>query len=72
MQNKIHAHNSIFTVKTSNRVNFKNLEIDSNNVDINTLLNRVKIIKNQEKKKNIILTMSTISSLSLLAYIIFN
>ena len=41
-------------------------------VDINKLLNRVKVNKNNEKKKNITFILSTLSCLSITAYIIFN
>ena len=41
-------------------------------VDINKLLNRVKINESDKKKKNITFILCTISCLSLSAYIIFN
>jgi len=41
-------------------------------VDINKLLNRVKVNKIHEKKKNIAFILSTLSCLSITAYIIFN
>ena len=41
-------------------------------VDINKLLNRVKINESDKRKKNITFILCTISCLSLSAYIIFN
>jgi len=41
-------------------------------VDINKLLNRVKVNKINEKKKNVTFVLSTISCLSITAYIIFS
>ena len=41
-------------------------------VDINKLLNRVKINESDKKKKNITFILSTLSCLSITAYIIFN
>tara|TARA_B100000795_G_scaffold107475_1_gene79358 strand:+ start:881 stop:1102 length:222 start_codon:yes stop_codon:yes gene_type:complete len=41
-------------------------------VDINKLLNRVKVNKIKEKKKNVTFILSTISCLSITAYIIFS
>ena len=49
----------------------RNITTDFKKADINILLNRVKIDKITEKKKNIIFITSIFLSLSLTAYIIF-
>ena len=50
----------------------KNTTSNFKKVDINILLNRVKINKNNEMKKNIIFVTSIFVSLSFTAFIIFN
>ena len=50
----------------------QNVNLNTKKVDINILLNRVKIDQINEKKKNFIFATSILISLSLSAYVIFN
>tara|TARA_B110000495_G_C22893032_1_gene520930 strand:+ start:727 stop:942 length:216 start_codon:yes stop_codon:yes gene_type:complete len=52
--------------------NDQNINSNSKKVDINILLNRVKIDQINEKKNNFIFAASILISLILSAYIIFN
>ena len=52
--------------------NDRNINSNSKKVDINILLNRVKIDQTKEKKNNFIFASSILISLILTAYIIFN
>ena len=52
--------------------NDQNINSNSKKVDINILLNRVKIDQTKEKKNNFIFASSILISLILTAYIIFN
>jgi len=54
------------------RSNEQNVNSNSKKVDINILLNRVKIDQINEKKNNFIFAASILISLILSAYIIFN
>ena len=54
------------------RSNEQNVNSNSKKVDINILLNRVKIDQTKEKKNNFIFASSILISLILTAYIIFN
>ena len=50
----------------------RNLNLGIKKVDINILLNKVKIDRNVEKKKNIVFITFILLCLNLSAYIIFN
>ena len=50
----------------------QDINSNSKKVDINILLNRVKIKKTNEKKNNFIFATSILTSLIISAYIIFN
>jgi|TARA_B110001452_G_C14967862_1_gene338420 hypothetical protein len=73
MQNSyLHNNKSLDENLDTIRVSQKKYIDKKKVVDINKLLNRVKVNKNNEKKKNITFILSTLSCLSITAYIIFN
>ena len=57
---------------SSNEAEYRNIILNSKKVDINVLLNRVKLNNVKEKKKNIFFMLSTIFGICLSAYIVFN
>ena len=71
---KSYFHNKILLEESLEKTNVSQAKkIDKKKVvDINKLLNRVKVNKIYEKKRNIIFTLYTLLGLSLSAYIIFN
>jgi len=58
--------------KSSIKSKTQNIDSDFRKVDINVLLNRVKVDKNKERKKIITSIVSSCLGLCLSAYIIFN
>ena len=58
--------------KVSNKHNYQNISSNSNKVDINILLNRVKVNDIKEKKKNLNFMFSVFFGLCVSAYIIFS
>ena len=58
-------------IKISN-IRFNKRILDYNKVDINVLLNRVKLEKVEAKKRNIIFVICTMVGLSVSAYLIFS
>jgi hypothetical protein len=69
---KLNQHKS--TIKDEDLNNSNNIGIltDTKRVDINILLNRVKIDKKKEVNKNILIASTILLTLGLSAYTIFN
>ena len=71
MEKKFSIKNNTEDVKISN-IQYNRKINDYNKVDINVLLNRVKVRKVEAKKRNIIFVICTFVGLSVSAYLIFN
>ena len=71
MDKKLATLNSTQVIKISN-IQYNRKIKDYNKVDINVLLNRVKLQKIEIKKRNTIFVICTLVGLSLSAYLIFN
>ncbi len=69
---KDYLHNSTIKKNFLNRSSRQDIISSFKKVDINILLNRVKIDKINEKKRNLIYAISVLLSLSISAYIIFS
>jgi len=69
---KDYLHNLTIKKKFLNRSSRQDIISSFKKVDINILLNRVKIDKINEKKRNFIYAISVLLSLSISAYIIFS
>jgi hypothetical protein len=69
---KINQHKSTIKNEDLNNSNDTGILTDSKKVDINILLNRVKIDKKKEANKNILIACIILLALGLSAYIIFN
>ena len=70
MEKKL-SHQSNQNIKIDDQRYKKNLS-GARSVDINVLLNRVKIEKVKEKKKNIVFITSVVFGICLSGYLIFN
>ena len=70
MEKKL-SHQSNQNIKISDLTYKKNLS-GARSVDINVLLNRVKIEKVKEQKKNILFIISVVFGICLSGYLIFN
>jgi hypothetical protein len=69
---KDYLHNLTIKKKFLNRSSRQDIISSFKKVDINILLNRVKIDKINEKKRNFIYAISVLLGLSISAYIIFS
>ena len=71
MEKNFSTNSNTGDIKISN-VQYNRNITDYNKVDINVLLNRVKMRKVEAKKRNIIFVICTFVGLSVSAYLIFN